>query len=111
MTATGKSGTALHRCFIRYLILRTSTKGYICLCQAIATAKRPNYASIDVPLLVIVGSEDSTAPLAGCKAILDNYSTKPEQKRIEVLAGVGHWHCIEAGDLVARYIRDFVLGI
>ena len=110
LTATGKSATPLHRAFIRSLILRSSIEGYISLCRILATTKKPDYAAITVPLLVIAGSEDITAPLAGCNAILNQYSTRTEQKRIEVLDGIGHWHCIEAGDIVAGHINHFVFG-
>ena len=108
--ATGRLSTPLHHAFIRSLILNTSSDGYMSLCRVIATAKKPNYAAITVPLLIIAGSDDATAPMSGCEAILENYATGTEAKRIEVLDGIGHWHCIEAGDAVARYIRDFVLG-
>ena len=37
-----------------------------------------------------------------------DYSTRKEQKRIEVLDGVGHWHCNEAGEIVAGHINDSV---
>jgi hypothetical protein len=59
---------------------------------------------------VIAGSEDTTAPLAGCNAILNQFSTRAEQKRIEILDGIGHWHCIEAGGIVAGYINHFVFS-
>lgn len=80
------------------------------LCRVIATAKKPNYVAITAPLLIIAGSDDATAPISGCEAIFENYATGREAKRIEVLDGIGHWHCIEAGDVVARHIKDFVLG-
>lgn len=109
LSATGRSSTPLHHAFIRNLILSMPAENYTSLCRVIATAKKPNYATIMVPLLIIAGSEDTTAPMAGCESILENYSTRKEQKKIEVLGGIGHWHCIEAGDIVARHIRGFVL--
>lgn len=81
------------------------------LCRVIATAKKPNYGEITAPLLIIAGSDDGTAPLSGCEAILENYATGREAKRIEFLDGIGHWHCVEAGEVVARHIKDFLLGI
>jgi pimeloyl-ACP methyl ester carboxylesterase len=80
------------------------------LCHVIATAERPKYAAITVPLLIIAGAEDMTANMAGCEAILDQYSTRKEEKSIKIISGVGHWHCIEAGDVVAGHIKDFILG-
>ena len=108
VTATGASATPLHHSFVRNLILRTSSEGYASLCNAIATAEKPNYAAITVPLLIIAGSDDETAPMAGCQSILDSYSTEQQNKKIVVLSGVGHWHCIEAGELVAENIKTFV---
>lgn len=107
--ATGSSSTPVHHAFIRSLILGTSAKGYTSLCHVIATAKKPDYAAITVPVLIITGAEDMTASLAGCEEILNSYATRKEQKKLVVLDGVGHWHCIEAGDKVAAHINDFVL--
>jgi len=109
--ATGGASTPLHRAFIRNLILRTSNESYISLCQVIATAERPHYASIMAPLLIIAGADDRTAPLAGCENIANGYSTTFEKKKIVVLDGVGHWHCIEAGEIVAGHINDFVAKV
>jgi hypothetical protein len=30
---------------------------------------------------------------------------------LEVLKGVGHWHCVEAGDEVGRLVKDFLGGL
>ncbi|KAG9236177.1 3-oxoadipate enol-lactone hydrolase-like protein [Amylocarpus encephaloides] len=106
--ATGSKAGSLQHAFIRSLILGTSTQGYIQLCDAIATAKSPLYSSINVPLLIIAGMEDKTAPMLGCQNILKAYRTIQENKRLEVLDGVGHWHCVEAPDLVAHLISSFV---
>lgn len=80
------------------------------LCHVISTAKVPNYAAIRAPVLLIAGSDDKTAPIEGCKAILKGYATNEALKTIKVLEGVGHWHCIEAGDVVAKHIKDFALS-
>jgi len=80
------------------------------LCRVIITAKVPHYEAITAPLLLIAGSDDKTAPMEGCKEILRRYGTSEELKGIKVLNGVGHWHCIEAGAVVAKHIENFVLG-
>ncbi|KAH6666997.1 3-oxoadipate enol-lactone hydrolase-like protein [Halenospora varia] len=108
--ATGKLSTALHHAFIRNLIIRTSAEGYMSLCRVISTAKGPRYEAITAPLLLIAGSDDKTAPMEGCEAIVQRYATNKALKCIKVLDGIGHWHCIEAGDVVAKHIKNFVLG-
>jgi pimeloyl-ACP methyl ester carboxylesterase len=90
------------------LILGTSVEGYISLCGGIADAKPPNYASIEVPLLIVAGGDDKTAPLSGCEAILKAYGTSDADKRLEIVDGVGHWHCIEDPDTIAQKVGHFI---
>lgn len=101
----------MHRAFIRSLILGTTTEGYISLCQVIATADRPNYEAIAVPLLILAGGEDKTAHISGCQSILEAYGTLNERKKIRELQGVGHWHCIEDPENVANPIENFIVSI
>ena len=108
--ATGKLSTPLHHAFIHTLIIRTSAEGYMSLCRVIGTAKVPNYEAITAPLLLIAGSDDKTAPMEGCEAIIKSYATSEALKSIKVLDGIGHWHCIEAGEVVAKHIKDFALS-
>ncbi|RDW91963.1 hypothetical protein BP5796_01357 [Coleophoma crateriformis] len=107
-SATGSASTALHHAFIRALILGTSPEGYASLCKVIATAAPPDYQSIKVPLLILAGANDKTAPLAGSQAILDSYGTPESEKQIEILQGVGHWHCIENPDMVKVHLSRFL---
>lgn len=81
------------------------------LCHAMATAQEPNYGAIDVPLLIIAGSDDVTAPLSGPKEILEKYGTKTTEKTIKDLSGIGHWHCVEAPDDVEGLIKEFIQTI
>ena len=76
----------------------------------IAKASRPDYDKIKAPLLILVGSEDKTAPLAGSEDILNAYGTAKDKKTLEILDGVGHWHCVEAADDVTRHIIKFIGG-
>ncbi|KAJ5327072.1 Alpha/beta hydrolase fold-1 [Penicillium brevicompactum] len=103
--AVGSRSTALQKAFIRELILGQDPKGYAALCRAIASAQVPNYAAIKAPFLLIAGEEDKSASMEGCEHIFANVSS--QQKSLEVLKGVGHWHCIEAGDEVGALIADF----
>jgi pimeloyl-ACP methyl ester carboxylesterase len=90
------------------LILGTSSEGYVSLCSVIANASKPKYDSAKAPLLILVGAEDKTAPLAGSEGVLNAYGTLQNEKRIEILDGVGHWHCVEAPELVTRHLIQFV---
>jgi pimeloyl-ACP methyl ester carboxylesterase len=105
--ATGKSASSLVHAFVRALILSTSAEGYLSLCRVIASSERPKYERIEVPLLILAGEEDKTAPLDACKDIFDAYGTTAQQKKLAVLP-VGHWHCIEAPEVVAHHIADFI---
>ncbi|CAD6439137.1 c2bcfbd8-c15f-44c9-aeba-1e4d0f9bb4fc [Sclerotinia trifoliorum] len=105
--ATGSKASHSQRAFIRSLILGTSSAGYLSLCQVIALAKKPDYAKIQVPLMILAGSEDKTASYEGCVKIHDNFGVSAEKKCIQVLPAVGHWHAIEAPEAVVREIIDF----
>jgi pimeloyl-ACP methyl ester carboxylesterase len=78
------------------------------LCSVIAEAKQPDYGSIKVPLLILAGEDDKTAPLSFSQAIAEGYGTSESEKSIEILKGVGHWHCVEAPDEVGRLIMSFL---
>ena len=62
-----------------------------------------------VPVLIIAGEEDKSAPLKGCEFILGELGSR--EKKLEVLKGVGHWHCVEASDEVGRLVKGFVDGL
>lgn len=103
--AVGSRSTPLQKAFIRELILGQDPKGYAALCRAIASAQPADYAAIKMPFLLIAGEEDKSASMEGCQHIYDHVSSK--QKALEVLKGVGHWHCIEAADEVGGLIAKF----
>jgi len=105
---TGSKAGPLQHAFIRSLILGTSPEGYMSLCSVIADAEQPDYGSIKVPLLILAGEDDKTAPLSFSKAIAEGYGMSESKKSIEVLNGVGHWHCVEAPDEVGRLILSFL---
>ncbi|KAL1848938.1 hypothetical protein VTK73DRAFT_9978 [Phialemonium thermophilum] len=107
-SATGSKSTPVHHAFIRTLLLSQAAEGYASLCNAIITARQPDYAKIRCPVLFIVGAEDKTAALADTNEIMGSLGSQPTAVRVESLAGVGHWHCIEAADQVAALIRGFL---
>ncbi|EOD46944.1 putative alpha beta protein [Neofusicoccum parvum UCRNP2] len=103
--ATAKAASPVARAFIRELLLAQDKWGYISNCRVIANAVRPPYEKVEVPVLLLAGDEDKSAPLDMVKRIYDELGTT--EKSLEVLPGVGHWHCIEAPDQVAAKIIDF----
>ncbi|EXJ61746.1 hypothetical protein A1O7_02176 [Cladophialophora yegresii CBS 114405] len=109
--ATGPQATALQKAFIREQLLAQDPQGYIANCRAIERATPPLYHDVRVPALIIAGEVDKSAPLEGCKLIFESLGSEKTRKRLEVLQGVGHWHCVEAPDEVGRLVREFVEGM
>lgn len=81
-------------------------KGYAALCRAIASSKASDYAAVTCPFLLIAGQEDKSATMEGCNHIFSHIHCG--NKRMEVLADVGHWHCIEAPDEVGKLLAVFM---
>lgn len=104
--ATGTSCTHLGRSFIRELLLGQNPQGYAALCRAIAASNASDYAAINVPFFLIAGEQDKSATMEGCQYIFSH--VRCTNKRMERLADVGHWHCIEAPERVGRLLEDFV---
>lgn len=104
--AVGSAAGPLASAFIRELLLGQSVAGYLSNCRVIASAQRPRYEDIRCPVLLLAGEEDKSAPLDGCKKMFGEMSSG--NKHLEVLAGVGHWHCIEAPVAVGEHILNFL---
>lgn len=96
---------------IRELIMGQDPKSYASHCEVIMRMKEPSggFESIHTPALVLAGEEDKSAPLEGCQYIHDHLGSP--KKQLKVLKGVGHWHCIEAGDQVGREIAAFCASL
>ncbi|CAK7206204.1 hypothetical protein SEUCBS139899_008991 [Sporothrix eucalyptigena] len=105
--ATGSNSTPTHHAFIRALLLSQTSQGYIGLCRAIATAKPVEYGKARCPALIIAGAEDKVVPIAGLEKIKDSWGADAFRVSLETLEGVGHWHCIEAGDKIGPILVDF----
>lgn len=103
--ALGKKASPLAKGFIRELLLGQNPAGYCSNCRVIINAKPPNYSKIAVPVLILAGEEDKSAPLEGCQKMFDEIGTS--EKRLEVMKGVGHWHCVEAFEDVGKQILSF----
>jgi pimeloyl-ACP methyl ester carboxylesterase len=103
--AVGKNASPLAKAFIRELLLGQDPAGYVSNCRVIVNSKPPNYGKINVPVLILAGEEDKSAPLEGCKKMFEEIGT--DEKRLEIMQGVGHWHCLEAHEQVTELIKTF----
>jgi pimeloyl-ACP methyl ester carboxylesterase len=103
--AVGSKASDLVKAMIRELLLAQNPQGYISNCKVIRGAKPPEYAKVKVPVLVIAGEEDKSAPLDAVKKIYGEIGV--EEKKLVVMEGVGHWHCLEAPEVVGKHILDF----
>lgn len=103
--AVGKKASLLAKGMIRELLLSQDPAGYVSNCRVIINASPPRYSKISVPVLILAGAEDKSAPLEGCKKMFGEM--KSSEKRLEVMEGIGHWHCLEAFDEVAKLIEGF----
>jgi pimeloyl-ACP methyl ester carboxylesterase len=103
--AVGSRASPLASAFIRELLLAQDPTGYCNNCRVIVNAKPPNYSKISIPILILAGEEDKSAPLEGCKKMFEEMGTS--EKKLEVMQGIGHWHCLEAFEDVAELIEGF----
>ncbi|KAK2604775.1 hypothetical protein N8I77_007675 [Diaporthe amygdali] len=106
--ATGAKAGPLVTAFIRELLLGQDKAGYLSNCRVIANATRPRYESVQCPVLLLAGEEDKSAPLETSKKMFEEFGTETSKKQLEVLSGVGHWHCIEAPAVVGDKIVEFL---
>lgn len=106
--AVGSKANSLHHAFIRELLLGMDPDGYISLCKVVANAYKspPKYGNVSCPTLIIAGEEDKSAPLSGCKKIIEALGSK--QKEMVVMDNIGHWHCIENPEEVGKLSLDFL---
>ncbi|KAK5110245.1 hypothetical protein LTR85_001304 [Meristemomyces frigidus] len=106
-SATGSKSTPLQRAFVRELIMGQDPSSYASHCKVIMDMQEPKggFGTITCPALIVAGEEDKSAPLEGCQFIHEHLGSS--KKDLKVLQGVGHWHCIEAGDRVAQEIATF----
>lgn len=93
------------KAFIRELLLGQDPAGYVSNCRVIVNSKPPNYGKITIPVLILAGDEDKSAPLEGCKKMFEEVGTS--EKKLEIMQGVGHWHCLEAFEDVINLIQAF----
>lgn len=103
--AVGKQASPLAKGFIRELLLGQDPAGYCSNCRVIINAKPPAYEKIAVPILILAGEEDKSAPLEGCQKMFNEIGAG--EKKLEVMKGIGHWHALEAFEQVGQHILSF----
>ncbi|RXT02284.1 alpha/beta fold hydrolase [Ammoniphilus sp. CFH 90114] len=88
---------------VRSLLLSNDPEGYAALCRALADARSIKHQEVSVPVLLIVGDEDKTTPLAMSKALYKNFPNA----ELVVLPNCGHWATLESADEVNRALLKF----
>jgi 3-oxoadipate enol-lactonase len=87
--------------FVRELIMRQDPEGYARNCEALAAATDPGPVPPGLPLLLITGSDDKTAPPAVSQALAGAHGSAA----VTIIDGIGHWTALEA----ARDVTDDLL--
>ncbi|MCW2905068.1 MAG: putative hydrolase [Streptosporangiaceae bacterium] len=90
--------------FVRELLMRQDPRGYAAHCEALAAATAVELSKIEVPVLMMTGSDDKVSPPATSEAMFKELPSSS----YEVLDGVGHWTAVEAAPQVTAAIRDFL---
>ena len=103
--AVGSQTSPVVKSFIRELLLGQDPAGYCSNCRVIVNAKPPDYSKIAVPVLILAGDEDKSAPLEGCQKMFEEIGTG--EKKLEIMKGEGHWHALEAFEQVGQHILSF----
>jgi len=89
----------------RNMLTRTPAAGYIGCCAAIAASDfTEQSASLDLPTLLIAGSEDGSAPPEVVRATADLIAGA----RFELIDAAGHLPCVERADEYARILNAFI---
>lgn len=92
----------------RTMLLRADPAGYIRTCQALSRADfRAGLVNLDLPVLLIAGSEDQSTPPA---LVAETAAMIRGAKLIE-LQGSGHIPAIDAPEATRRAITNFLGGI
>jgi len=91
---------------VRQALLATHPEGYAKGCLALAKSKNTtiHVERIQVPTLVVAGTDDKISPLS----LAEMYVQRLPCAQLERLDGVGHWHVYEDVDAVARSFKRFL---
>jgi 3-oxoadipate enol-lactonase / 4-carboxymuconolactone decarboxylase len=89
----------------KMMLINSNTAGYIQACQALmANDLSESIHKIALPTLCLAGTTDGSTPPDLVKAMADKL---PNSKYI-LIEGVGHIPCMEAPDVVANHILNFI---
>jgi 3-oxoadipate enol-lactonase len=91
---------------VRESVMRQDAQGYSRSCDALAAAQSATLEAIQVPVLLLTGSEDGVAPPAAVDAMANRLS----KASVQVFAGCGHWTSFERPDECAAAITRFLEG-
>jgi 3-oxoadipate enol-lactonase len=90
--------------FVRELVMRQDPEGYARNCEALAAATDPGPVAADLPLLLMTGSDDKTAPPAVSQALADAHGSAT----VTIIDGIGHWTALEAARDVTDHLLKFL---
>lgn len=89
----------------RHMLTRTPVDGYAGCCAALAeTDLRDSTARLSLPTLAVAGSEDGSTPPDLVRETAESITGA----RFEVIRGAGHIPCVEAPEVLAGLITDFL---
>jgi pimeloyl-ACP methyl ester carboxylesterase len=91
---------------VREFIMRQSPEGYARHCEALAGARAADRSKIAVPVLLITGDEDNTAPPRAVRSLNLGW---PGSTMV-VLGRCGHWTTLERPLEVTTRLLDFILA-
>lgn len=106
--AVGSKATPLQKAFIRELLLGQTVEGYSALCGAIATSSTGDLRKVKARVLIVAGREDKSAAMVGCEKYNEELGDRAEMTVVE---GLGHWHVIEACEMIAELVGEFLLQV
>ncbi|KAK4693208.1 hypothetical protein P7C71_g4149, partial [Lecanoromycetidae sp. Uapishka_2] len=91
---------------VRASLLSQDPEGYAKGCTALAgtAGTAIEFEKITLPTLIIAGEDDNISSVGWAKAMEGRL---PDAK-VEILKGVGHWHCYEDLEGVASAVKSFI---
>ena len=107
--ARTKSTNQLALAAVQMSLISTDPESYAKGCTALASGRdlKVEPAELKCRTLIIAGDEDKVSPPSYVKDL----AAKMESCKLEILSGVGHWHCFEDSSRVAKAIQDFLFEL
>lgn len=89
--------------FVRELLMRQDPEAYALSCEALADAQPAPVERLNIPALLLTGSEDAVTPPPAVAVLAARFSTA----RTIVLEGCGHWATVECPRQVTEALLNF----